>query len=112
VTERTDYPARGRDAGGSIRIRSKETSMLVHTLELADRRQLGRAIEELLGSDDLSDCAVEIDVLRIRFAASEERAAHVIRHLAQDGGLRAAIREWVDTGLVTGGGRDDRAKAL
>lgn len=86
--------------------------MLVHTLELADRRQLGRAMEELFGADDLADCAVEIDVLRIRFTASEERAAHVIQHLAQDGGLRASIREWVDTDLVTGGGIHDRAKAL
>jgi hypothetical protein len=76
--------------------------MLVHTLELSDPTQLGRAFEALLGADGLSDCAVEIDALRIRFVAPEERAAGVIRELAKRGGLRSAVREWVDTGLVRG----------
>jgi predicted dinucleotide-binding enzyme len=74
--------------------------MLVHTLELADKRQLGRAFEALLGADGVSDCAIELDALRIRFAADERDAAAVIRELVRDGGLRAAAREWVDTGMV------------
>lgn len=85
--------------------------MLVHTLELADRKQLGRAIEAVLDTEGLSDCSVEIDVLRIRFVAPEERAARVIRLLARHGGLRTAVREWVDTGLVQGGGVHGGAKA-
>jgi hypothetical protein len=74
--------------------------MLVHTLELADKRQLGRAFEALLASDAVRDCAIELDELRIRFAAEERDAAAVIRELATNGGLRSAVREWVDTGLV------------
>jgi predicted dinucleotide-binding enzyme len=74
--------------------------MLVHTLELADKRQLGRAFEALLGADGVSDCAIELDALRIRFAADERDAAAVIRELVRDGGLRAAAREWIDTGLI------------
>lgn len=74
--------------------------MLVHTLELADKRQLGRAFEALLGADGVSDCAIELDELRIRFSASEDRAAAVIRELVRDGGLRTAAREWIDTGMV------------
>ena len=75
--------------------------MLVHTLELADKRQFARAFEALLVADGVSDCAIELDALRIRFAAAESDAARLIRELARDGGLRAAAREWVDTGLVS-----------
>lgn len=75
--------------------------MLVHTLVLADKRQFSRAFEVLLGVEGVSDCAIEIDALRIRFAADEEPAARVIRALASDGGLRTAAREWIDTGLVS-----------
>jgi hypothetical protein len=74
--------------------------MLVHTLELADKRQLGRAFEALLAAPGVSDCAIELDALRIRFAADEREAAAVIRALAGTGGLRTAAREWVDTGTI------------
>lgn len=74
--------------------------MLVHTLELADKTQLGRAFEAVLAAGGVSDCAIELDALRIRFTAPEELAAAVIRSLVRDGGLRAAAREWVDTGMV------------
>jgi hypothetical protein len=74
--------------------------MLVHTLELADKRQLGRAFEALIASENVRDCAIELDALRIRFAAEERDAAAVIRELAQNGGLRSAAREWIDTGMV------------
>jgi len=75
--------------------------MIVHTLELADKRQLGRAFEAVLQDAAASDCAIELDSLRIRFTANdEERAARIIRELVQGGGLRAAAREWVDTGMV------------
>ncbi len=85
--------------------------MLVHTLELADKRQLGRAFEALLGDSGVADCAIELDALRIRFSASEERAAAVIRELLRNGGLRAAAREWVDTGLVAASAVSCVAKA-
>lgn len=75
--------------------------MLVHTLELADKRQFARAFEALLGAEGVSDCAVELDALRIRFSAEEADAARLIRELARDGGLRTAAREWIDTGLVS-----------
>jgi hypothetical protein len=84
--------------------------MLVHTLELADKRQLARAFETLLGSERVSDCAIELDVLRIRFAADEGDAAEVIRELAQSGGLRTAAREWIDTGMVAASAVGVRAK--
>jgi hypothetical protein len=84
--------------------------MLVHTLELADKRQLARAFEALLDAQGVSDCAIELDALRIRFAADEAQAAVVIRALASDGALRAAAREWVDTGLVASGPLSLRAK--
>jgi len=86
--------------------------MLVHTLVLADKRQLARAFEALLGAEGVSDCAIELDALRIRFAADEAEAARVIRSLAVDGGLRAAAREWIDTGLVSSRERGCIAKAL
>jgi hypothetical protein len=75
--------------------------MLVHTLELADKRQFARAFEALLGAEGVSDCAIELDELRIRFAADEAHAARLIRELARDGGLRTAAREWIDTDLVS-----------
>ena len=84
--------------------------MLVHTLELADKRQLGRAFETLLASENVRDCAIELDALRIRFAADEGDAAEVIRALAQDGGLRTAAREWIDTGMVAANAVGLRAK--
>jgi|GEM_PF-2998065 len=52
--------------------------MLVHTLELADKRQLGRAFEALIASENVRDCAIELDALRIRFAAEERDAAAVM----------------------------------
>jgi hypothetical protein len=85
--------------------------MLVHTLELADKRQLGRAFEALLGAAGVSDCAIELDALRIRFAAEECDAAAVIRELVRDGGLRTAAREWIDTGMVAASAITARAKA-
>ncbi|HEY8119726.1 MAG TPA: hypothetical protein VII78_00275 [Myxococcota bacterium] len=84
--------------------------MLVHTLELADKRQLGRAMEALLGAAGVSDCAIELDELRIRFTAPEDGAAAVIRELVRDGGLRAAAREWIDTGMVVASALTVRAK--
>jgi hypothetical protein len=84
--------------------------MLVHTLELADKQQFARAFEALLGADGISDCSIELDVLRIRFAANEAEAARVIRTLAGDGGLRTAAREWVDTGMVVASAVGGRAK--
>jgi hypothetical protein len=75
--------------------------MLVHTLELADKQQFARAFEALMGAEGVSDCAIELDALRIRFAAEEADAARLIRALAEGGGLRAAAREWIDTGLVS-----------
>jgi hypothetical protein len=84
--------------------------MLVHTLELADKQQFARAFEALLGVDGISDCAIELDALRIRFAADEAQAARVIRALASDGGLRTAAREWVDTGMVAASAISLRAK--
>lgn len=84
--------------------------MLVHTLELADKRQLGRAFEAVLGAAGVSDCAIELDALRIRFAADESDAAAVIRELARHGGLRAAAREWIDTGMVAASALSARAK--
>ncbi len=86
--------------------------MLVHTLELADKRQLGRAFEALLDAAGVSDCAIELDALRIRFSAPEDRAAAVIRELLRHGGLRAAAREWVETGMVAASAVSVRAKAL
>ncbi len=86
--------------------------MLVHTLELADKQQFARAFEALLGADGVSDCAIELDALRIRFAADEAQAARVIRELARDGGLRAAAREWIDTGIVSAAAFSIRAKEL
>ncbi len=85
--------------------------MMVHTLELADHAQLGRAFEALLVTEGLSGCAVELDELRIRFVAPDERAATLIEHIAQHGGLRAAAREWVETGSVHGTPAERRAKA-
>ena len=85
--------------------------MLVHTLELADKWQFARAFEALLSTDGISDCAIELDELRIRFAADEAQAARVIRTLAGDGGLRAAAREWIDTALVTASAVSACAKA-
>ena len=84
--------------------------MLVHTLELADKRQFARAFEALLDSEGVSDCAIELDALRIRFAADEADAARVIRDLAREGGLRTAAREWVDTGMVVASAVGARAK--
>jgi hypothetical protein len=84
--------------------------MLVHTLELADKRQFARAFETLLGAEGVSDCAIELDALRIRFAADERSAAAVIRELAQDGGLRTAAREWIDTGMVAASAVGVRSK--
>lgn len=84
--------------------------MLVHTLDLADKRQLGRAFEAVLGAKGVSDCSIELDALRIRFAADERDAAALIRTLAQDGGLRAAAREWIDTGLISGSALGLRSK--
>jgi len=84
--------------------------MLVHTLELADKQQFARAFEALLGADGISDCAIELDALRIRFAADEAEAARVIRLLASDGGLRTAAREWIDTGMVSASAVSLRAK--
>jgi hypothetical protein len=85
--------------------------MIVHTLELADKRQLGRAFEAVLEDAAASDCAIELDALRIRFTADEERAAKIIRELVEGGGLRAAAREWVDTGMVAASAVLSRAKA-
>jgi hypothetical protein len=84
--------------------------MLVHTLELADKRQLGRAFEAVLGAVGVSDCSIELDALRIRFAADERDAAAVIRLLVHDGGLRTAAREWIDTGMVAASAVCVRAK--
>ncbi len=84
--------------------------MLVHTLELADKQQLGRAFEAVLGAEGVSDCAIELDALRIRFAADERDAAVLIRALAKDGGLRAAAREWIDTGMVAASAVGARSK--
>jgi hypothetical protein len=84
--------------------------MLVHTLELADKRQLGRAFEAVLGAEGVSDCAIELDALRIRFAADERDAAAVIRELARDGGLRTAAREWIETGMIAASAVGARSK--
>ena len=84
--------------------------MLVHTLELSDKRQLGRAFEALLDTAGVSACAIELDELRIRFRAPEDRAAAIIRELVRDGGLRAAAREWVDTDMVAASAIGVRAK--
>ena len=84
--------------------------MMVHTLELADVAQLGAAFESVLGAEGLSECAIEIDALRIRFVAADERAASVIREIARTGVLRTAAREWVDTALVVGAGIHGGAK--
>ncbi len=85
--------------------------MMVHTLELADVAQLGAAFGTVLGAEGLLECAIELDALRIRFVASEERAASVIREIARTGTLRTAAREWVDTAVVVGGGIHGGAKA-
>ena len=84
--------------------------MLVHTLELADHVQLGRAFEKLLDQEGIQDCAIELDALRIRFIASEERAAHLIERIAQQGGLRTAAREWIDLESLATGARARHAK--
>ena len=85
--------------------------MMVHTLELADVAQLGPAFETVLGAEGLSECAIEIDSLRIRFVAPDERAASVIREIALTGVLRTAAREWVDTAMVVGAGIHGGSKA-
>jgi hypothetical protein len=99
VISSTDSAPEYADDGAALDP-SEEPRMLVHTLELADKRQFARAFEALFGAEGVSDCAIELDELRIRFAADETQAARVIRALACDGGLRSAAREWIDTGLV------------
>jgi hypothetical protein len=99
VTARTDGAPAAVDDGRALN-RTEERPMFVHTLELADKQQLGRAFEAVLAAGDVSDCAIELDALRIRFTAPEDLAAAVIRALARDGSLRAAAREWVETGTV------------
>jgi hypothetical protein len=68
------------------------TGRQVHALLFADAHRLARAFEQLLQSDWIDDCLVDLEALRIRFVAAVEAARPLVERIYLDGGLRFASR--------------------
>jgi hypothetical protein len=74
--------------------------MYVHTLEFTDRDHLAAAFERLALCEQVEDCLVEANLLRIRFVAPPEPAATLVERIYQDGGLRLSLRHYVVGGTI------------
>jgi hypothetical protein len=66
--------------------------MYVHTLEFTDRDHLAAAFERLALCEQVEDCLVEANLLRIRFVAPSGAAAELVERIYLDGGLRLSLR--------------------
>ncbi len=61
--------------------------MRVHILHFANLHGLNRAFREVIESDEIETCEVEVDQLRLRFAATKRLADPLVEQLYQYGDL-------------------------
>jgi hypothetical protein len=87
---------RGALAGAGAHLEGAGRPMFrIYDLRLASSSRLASAMARILESEAVASCAVEPELLRVRFIARPQRADTIVRQIYAEGGLTWCSRhEW------------------